>query len=332
MRKYIGTSTALLAALTLFCGCYTYPASQTQTTPLPSPITPVNHTVSLTVSQIFYLFSYHGIPVHLVSKSDTGLTFLDDRLLLEAGNVAGKIMRYATNEEAAKQYKALLSNNHIGKYIYQSHNVLLILSDQFTKAQAEQYKGIFKLIGDIDSMASIPSFLTAAAVSTATPAPTVVPSPIKNSFSDGTYVIGSIMPEGEYAILSSGGRCKVTLTKGTEKKEILYNNGFYHNIILTVKPTEVLTIKNGTAVLLSDCTTLDASCEGMFKAGSQLSPGTYTVSLSDNNLIGFGTIQVLKDSRFQDDSILSARTFTTPIQITLKQGQYINLSGARIIP
>lgn len=332
MKRYRFPFIPLLAALVLLSGCETYPASTTVTsTPMQTAaaVIPANKLLQLNASELIQLFSSTGIPIHIVKSTANDLSFSDDRLTSYSIKEAGKVLLFSSYEEAYSQYKTLLSNNKTSQYIYQNRNVLLILSSQFTKAQAAQYKGIFSIAGDFSDLSLTSSNRPADAVQ-ATTTETATPTPNDHSYHDGTYVIGSLMPAGEYVIKTSGTRCKVTLTQGTKQKHIIYDNSFSNNIILRVHSKEVLTIDGGTAMLLSDCNELDASKEGMFKVGVHITAGTYMLSLSTTNILGFGNVQIMKDSLFREDSILSAELFTEPTSITLKEGQYIKVSGGHL--
>ena len=297
--------------------------NSTATTPLP-----------YTASQVIAVFSSLGLPVHIKHSIENGLTFTDERLPSETEDCAGTILVLSDVAAAEKQYQHFKKDIHSQQKIYQNHTILLLLSGSFSKTQQSHYEQFFSLLGSFSD--ALPATASSTPKTTKeearTPAPILTTPPASTSFSDGTYVIGSLMPAGEYAIVSSGSQCRVKVTDGHARKNVYYKQSFSSNTILTLSSKQVLTLEGGTAIPIADSTTLDTSNEGMFKVGVHLPPGSYTISLSSRNMVGFGVFQIMKDSRYQEDSILRADTFIEPFTLTLQQGQYIRLNGAILTP
>lgn len=79
-------------------------------------------------------------------------------------------------------------------------------------------------------------------------------------------------------------------------------------------------------------TAKDSSGDGMFKVGVHIPAGEYKIEVDEDSVIGFGYVEISKDSYHVLDSIISNDNFEGSKYITVSDGQYLKLTGCRIVP
>ena len=163
--------------------------------------------------------------------------------------------------------------------------------------------------------------------------PTPEPTPEIATYSAGTYKIGTDMPAGEYVLFVDGfsGYFSINKNSDGDLDNIIANDNFITNTIITVKKGQYLQLNGAYAVPIKQAKELDTTKEGMFKVGTHLKAGEYKIEVDKNSTAGYGYVEVSTDSTHTLDSVKTNDNFQGTKYITVKKGQYLKLSGAHIV-
>ena len=146
----------------------------------------------------------------------------------------------------------------------------------------------------------------------------------QNSFSDGHYKVGTDIPAGEYIIIGSGYFC---VSSDSNDENIIFNDNFKNNSIITLNEGEYFRLSRGTAYpfdMYTQANALDTSLSGgMYKIGTHLPSGEYCLQADGN-----GYYCIYSDSRHDD--IVNNENFTGSTYVTVSDGQYLLLSNCHI--
>lgn len=164
------------------------------------------------------------------------------------------------------------------------------------------------------------------------------PDPVKDESSEefnealsvyfeGQYWAGHDIPAGEYVLYCDDSKYSGYFSVSTDANgdNILFNDNFGANSIITIKDGEFLELSRCYAVHAESVEAISADGEGMFRIGQDLEPGTYKL-ISDSKYSGYYCIY--SDSRH--DEILSNDIFESQSYVTVSDGQYLLLSRCRI--
>lgn len=173
---------------------------------------------------------------------------------------------------------------------------------------------------------------SASGGATATPVPTATPEPTPavKTYGDGQYKIGSDLDAGEYVLLSDSSAYLEIASDSTGKLEsIIANDNFVNRSVVSVSSGQYLKIDGCTMYAFADAPAVNITDgilpEGMYKVGVDLDAGEYKV-VPD----GSGYVEVSSDSTHNLDSIISNDILSGEQYITVKDGQYLKLSGAHL--
>ena len=144
----------------------------------------------------------------------------------------------------------------------------------------------------------------------------------------GSYVIGRDMPAGEYAVFTedTSENCAfsssaLTLYKNDLDEKKIGTFRFQHHGLITLYNGQHLILSKGYAVL-ADKAAITPGTTGMYKAGRDIEPGTYRLT----PLTADGAFYALyNDVRYYYDYMDDYQTFFTPVEVTVEEGQYIEL-------
>ena len=143
------------------------------------------------------------------------------------------------------------------------------------------------------------------------------------------YVVGVDIPAGEYYMKpTSSYYTEIVIYKKDSTKSFYDEETFGKSAIITLSKGTSVSYKGLTAVPISQSKKLASTQkEGMFKVGLHIPAGTYTLKSSD----GFdeGYYYIYNSSKPNADYDIQSFTGTTTI--TLKKGQYLKLSFAKIV-
>jgi hypothetical protein len=176
---------------------------------------------------------------------------------------------------------------------------------------------------------------------TVTLVPTVSPTkaladptkgPKQTIYDAGTYKVGSDIPSGEYVLFCDNfllGYMEVASDSSGSLDSIIANENFDYNTIITLNDGEYFKTKGAYAIPIDEAGDLDTSGSGMFKIGTHLPSGEYKLECTDTSL-GFGYYEVSTDSTHILDSIVTNENFERNSYVTVKDGQYLKISSAKI--
>ena len=138
------------------------------------------------------------------------------------------------------------------------------------------------------------------------------------------------MPAGEYIVMPSNRSSGYfSVNSDANGDDILFNDNFKYNSIITVYDEEYLELSSAVAYPFDEwCSqnTLDTSKEGsMLKIGVNLPAGEYKLNATSDR---GGYYCIYSDSRQQD--ILSNDNFEGQAYINVSDGQYLVLSNCII--
>lgn len=146
----------------------------------------------------------------------------------------------------------------------------------------------------------------------------------ENKFTSGQYKVGIDIPAGEYVIFADRSSGYFSITSDANGNDIIANENFEYNSIMTIVDGEYLELSRAYAVPIEDVESLPIDKADMFKIGKFLPAGEYKV-VSDSDS---GYYCIYRDDR-QDD-IVANDNFNGQSYITVSDGQYLVLSRCHI--
>ncbi len=163
-------------------------------------------------------------------------------------------------------------------------------------------------------------------------APTVAPTeaPVSN-YKSGMYKVGTDIPAGEYIVFADNaisGYVEVSSSSSGKIEDIIANENMSYNTIITIKDGNYLTLSGAYAVPFDEVTELDTTGEGMFKVGTHIKAGEYKLECT-NGISAY--YEVSSNSSHNIDSIITNDNFDNNAYITVKDGQYLTISGGKIV-
>ncbi|MFR1883007.1 MAG: hypothetical protein ACLTL2_00025 [Blautia sp.] len=188
------------------------------------------------------------------------------------------------------------------------------------------YQDDFDYIYEHIKVPAVPE-TTEATPEEATPEET---APKVSSYGPGVLKVGTDMPAGEYIVINSSGRSGYfSVNSDANGDDILFNDNFEYNSIITVNDGEYLELSSALAYPFDEwCSqnTLDTTKEGsMYKVGVNLPAGEYRLDATADR---GGYYCIYPDSRQQD--IISNDNFEGQAYVSVSDGQYLVLSNCII--
>lgn len=157
-----------------------------------------------------------------------------------------------------------------------------------------------------------------------------------NGFVGGAYKIGVDMPSGEYLITAEDSVFPgyLELAKDSEGtlESIITNANYTNRAYITVQDGQYLKF-DGIATLASDSKPYEAKdgvySDGTYLVGKDIPAGEYKVRYIEN-IMGSGYFEVSKDSNGTLESIITNSIIDSDTYQTIKDGQYLKLTGVEI--
>lgn len=143
-------------------------------------------------------------------------------------------------------------------------------------------------------------------------------------YESGQYKVGTDIPAGEYVIFADGGPGYFEVTVDANGDDIIANENFEYNSIMTIVDGEYLKLSRAYAVPIEDVESLPMDTADMFKIGVFLPAGEYKV-VSDSDS---GYYCIYGDNRQGD--IIANDNFDGQSYLTVSDGQYLVLSRCHI--
>ena len=147
-------------------------------------------------------------------------------------------------------------------------------------------------------------------------------------FEAGMYKVGMDIEAGEYIIFSNEGNSGYfCLSRDSNADDIITNDNFEYNSILTINDGEYLELSRCYAVPFDDVQDLDTiGHDGMFKVGVHIPAGEYKLSVSAGESSGYCC--VYNNSR--RENIEYNNNFDKNQYVTVKNGQYLLINRCEI--
>lgn len=136
---------------------------------------------------------------------------------------------------------------------------------------------------------------------------------------EGTYKVGQDILPGEYVVFASGSSGYFSVSSDSNQDDILFNENFDYNSIITVNAGEYLELERCYAVPFDEVDGIDLTGDGMFKVGTHIPAGEYKLESGTNS----GYYCVYSDSRQQD--IIANDNFEGQNYVTVSDGEYLVL-------
>lgn len=146
----------------------------------------------------------------------------------------------------------------------------------------------------------------------------------------GSYVVGADIPAGEYAVFADGPEegnpyrtCSFTLYKSDSDEKLIGTFRFENHGLVSLYNGQHLVLTSGYAVPAGNAG-LTLAPYGMYLAGRDMEPGRYRISpLTADG----GYYALYRDVRYYYDYQDDYRRFLEPVEITVAEGQYLELGG-----
>lgn len=158
--------------------------------------------------------------------------------------------------------------------------------------------------------------------------------PEYTSYKAGMYKVGTDLPAGEYLIVGEGlNYMEVSSDSSGELSSIITNENYTNRIYIAVSDGQYLKF-DGTAIPVAEAPGFQAENgyypEGQYLVGRDIPAGEYKISLTSDNVVGYGYVEVASSSVGTLDSIITNANIETDTYQTITDGQYLTLSGAEI--
>lgn len=166
----------------------------------------------------------------------------------------------------------------------------------------------------------------AAGLSTATSVPATV-------FQPGKYQVGVGIPAGDYVVMTIPGAFlpyyEIRSNGDFDSYEgIIDNCLFDYNAILRLEDGQFLYLDDCTASPIGEMPQIDYRVGTMFQVGYHIPAGTYRLKSTEQDGGFYAILSYPSDNL---DSILDCSTFTGEREVTVSDGQYLQLSFCNIV-
>lgn len=149
--------------------------------------------------------------------------------------------------------------------------------------------------------------------------------PTNNSttqYTSGQYKVGTDIQAGEYILFASGGTGYFSVSTDANGNDIIINENFNYNTIITISDGQYFELVRCYAVPFDEIESgdIDLSGEGMFKVGTHIPAGEYKVNADSS---GKGYYCIYDSSTHQN--IVSNNNFDGSQYVSVQEGQYLQL-------
>ena len=102
-------------------------------------------------------------------------------------------------------------------------------------------------------------------------------------YSSGQYKVGTDIPSGEYILFASGGNGYFCLSSDGNESDIIVNDNFEYDSILTINDGEYLNLSRCYAVSITENPTVETTQTGMFLVGKHIPAGEYKLDAGSDS-------------------------------------------------
>ena len=206
------------------------------------------------------------------------------------------------------------------------------IGDDYGSSVPEVWENLFdRSIGSYTGTVSTAPTLTAPSV------PTVgtLSEGALGSIAPGTYLVGEGLEPGEYKLYADPdnmGYYALYEDDSSTDFDNMINSEVFDSCCY-------VTLKEGQYIELEDCSldpiasakpASNLSMDGVYKAGVDFPAGTVTLNPTDDDFEGFYAILGTADPLDEDNYYLEVEMFDDPVQIEVKEGQYLSTSFCSI--
>lgn len=144
-------------------------------------------------------------------------------------------------------------------------------------------------------------------------------------YQSGMYKVGVDMPAGEYIVFANDGTGYFCVSSDSNQDDILFNDNFDYNSIITINDGEYLDLSRCYAVPFEEDPEVKTTGEGMFKVGTHIPAGEYKLDAGTET----GYYCIYSNSRHDD--IISNDNFDGQNYVTVSDGQYLVLNRCKFV-
>lgn len=144
------------------------------------------------------------------------------------------------------------------------------------------------------------------------------PKEIK-TYPAGQYKVGTDIEAGEYVLFAKGGMGYFCISSDSNGDDIIQNDNFDYNSIVTVTDGQYLELVRCKAEPIDDADEIALTATGMFKVGTHIPAGEYKL-IADG---GLGYYCIYDSSTHEN--IISNNNFDNTQYVTVSDGQYLVL-------
>lgn len=156
---------------------------------------------------------------------------------------------------------------------------------------------------------------------------------LENSYKAGKYTVGKDIKAGEYVVISDGGSLRSTEVANGYGYGITSKVTINNRRMITVSDGQVVEIENAVLYPLEKApkiVNVDGKIPaGMYKAGVDLQPGTYTIVAYDSK--SSCEVQYYNDSTYRYGSLLDYYQFWGEKKFAISNGEYIRITNGYIV-
>lgn len=148
----------------------------------------------------------------------------------------------------------------------------------------------------------------------------------RDAYEEGTYQVGTDLPEGVYLIEGSG-YLSVSSDGSSSLDSVITNANYTNRTFIQVENGQYLTFQ-GTAKAVDKAepyANTEVLTDGMYLAGKDFPAGEYTLTAE-----GDAYVAIMTDAKGVIDSITSNFNFSNTETITVEDGQFLELKNCRI--
>lgn len=143
------------------------------------------------------------------------------------------------------------------------------------------------------------------------------------TYTEGMYKVGTDIPSGEYVIYADSGKGYYCVSSDANGSDIVMNDNFTYNAIITVNDGEYLDLSKCHAIPISENPDVDVSGEGTFLVGRHIPAGEYKLVTTSEH----GYYCIYSSSRNSD--IVANDNFDGQTYVSVSDGQYLVLSRCK---
>jgi len=157
-------------------------------------------------------------------------------------------------------------------------------------------------------------------------------TPKSNAIKQGQYKVGSDIPAGDYVLIANGGSAyfQISTDSSGTLDSIIANDNFTSRSIVSVGEGQYFEFRGCSAYPYAQAPAVQPKDNvleaGMYKVGTDIPAGEYKVESTGSS----GYLEVSSNSSHSLNAIVANDNFQGSKYITVKDGQYLKLSYAKL--